>query len=76
MIKDIAYPQEENFTSLLYSERLPFLKPFSGKSIIPILNGSNTSIRFKHEKMGRKISKGNAPAVAAQKMPFGIRILK
>ena len=42
---------------------------------MPILHVSKTYIHFLHEKMGRKISKGNAPAVAAQKMPFGIRIL-
>ena len=40
-----------------------------------ILNGSVTSIRFKHEKMGRKISEGNAAMYCSYKSPFGIRIL-
>ena len=40
-----------------------------------ILNGSGTYIHFLHDKMGRKISEGNAANVAAQKSPIGIRIL-
>lgn len=40
-----------------------------------ILNGMGAYIRFRHEKMGRKISKGNALCIRSYKSPFGIRIL-
>ena len=63
-------------TPSLYSQTFAFLKPFSGKSIMPILNGNWTSIRFKHEKMGRKISEGNSAMYPLYKSLIGIRILK
>jgi hypothetical protein len=39
---------------------LPFLKPIAENLSILVLNGSGTSIRFKHGKTGRKMSEGNA----------------
>lgn len=40
-----------------------------------ILNERGVYIRFKHEKMGRKISEGNAVMYRSYKSLFGIRIL-
>lgn len=40
-----------------------------------ILNGSWTYIHFSHDKMGRKISEGNAVVYCLYKSPIGFRIL-
>lgn len=40
-----------------------------------IVNESQVYIRFKHEKMGRKISEGNAAMYPLHKSLVGIRIL-
>ena len=51
------------------------MKPLLQKIIILILNGSGTYIRFKHEKMGRKISEDNAGMYPDIESLIGIRIL-
>lgn len=73
-IKGIATLREKFYPSL-YSQTLPFLKPFSTSQPILILNGSGIPIHFSYGKMSRKISRDNAIMYPDIKSPIGFRIL-